>query len=75
MVFYYFQSPSDMSKCEILKNKIQKYIDATDYPIKPEVPTGKPVRPTQLSMQQRTATANQLTRTEVSAWKLPRPLM
>ena len=54
-----------------LKNKIKKYIDATDYPIKPEVPTGKPARPTQLSMQQMAAAANQLSRTEVSA---PRPL-
>ena len=42
-----------MSKFEILKNKIKKYINATDYPVKPEVPTGKPARPTQLSMQQR----------------------
>ena len=51
-----------MSKCEIHKNKIKKYIDATDYPIKPEVPTGKPERPTQLNMQQMAAAANQLTR-------------
>ena len=47
-----------MSKCEILKNKIKKYIDATDYPIKPEVPTRKPARLTQLNMQQMAATAN-----------------
>ena len=67
-------SPSEMSKCEILKNKIKKYINATDYPIKSEVPTGKPARPTQLNMQQIAAAANQLSRTEVSALKLPRPL-
>ena len=46
---YTNHSPLDMSKYEILKNKIKKYIDAIDYPIKPEVPTGKPARPTQLT--------------------------
>ena len=71
---YTNHSPSDMtpSDCEILKNKIKKYIDATDYLIKPEVPIWKPVRPTQLNIQQRAAAANQLSRTEVSALKLPR---
>ena len=68
---YTNHSPSDISKCKIFKNKIKKYIDATDYPIKPEVPTRKRARPTQLSMQQMVGAANQLSRTEVSAWKLP----
>ena len=49
-----------MSKCEILKNKIKKYIGATDYPIKPEVPTGKPARLTQLNMQQMVAAVTNL---------------
>ena len=63
-----------MSKCEILKNRIKKYIDATNYPIKPEVPTGKPARPTQLKMQQMATETNQLSRGKVSALKLTRPL-
>lgn len=34
-------SPSDMENCEILKKKIKKYVDTTDYPIKPVLPTWK----------------------------------
>lgn len=41
---YTNHSPYDMSKCEILKNRIKKYIDATDYPIKPELQIWKPTR-------------------------------
>lgn len=35
-------SPSDSNNCQILKNKINKYIGATDYPIMPTLPTWKP---------------------------------
>ena len=36
--------PSDMEKCDILKNKRKKYIDSTDYPLNPTLPTTKPTR-------------------------------
>ena len=31
--------PTDRMKCSILKNKIKKYINSTDYPIAPTLPT------------------------------------
>ena len=60
---YTNHSPYDMSQCEILKNKIKKYIDATDYRIKPEILTWKPARPSQL--QQSATAVNQRSRPEV----------
>ena len=39
---------SDTTSCEILKNKIKRFIDNTDYSIKPTVPTLKPVLPSRL---------------------------
>ncbi|XP_031781401.1 uncharacterized protein LOC116416601 [Nasonia vitripennis] len=33
----------DSNQCHIFKNKIKKYIDSTDYPVKPRLPTVKPM--------------------------------
>lgn len=43
--------PLDMENCEILKNKIKKYVEATDYPIKPTLPTWKPTNVPSFSRQ------------------------
>ena len=41
---YTNHSAYDMNNCEILKNKIKKYIESTDYLIKLDVATWKPAR-------------------------------
>ena len=72
---YTNHSPYDTNNCEILKNKLKKYIDTTDYPIKPEVPTWKPAR--SLHLQQRADgaanAANQTSRPEVPTRNLIKP--
>ena len=60
-----------MNNCEILKNKIKKYIDSTDYPIKPELSTRKQAMPSQL--QQRAAATNRFSKPEVPIRNTQRP--